>query len=94
MRAEAGMAIGVDGAPGVPARQTGSTGADEASTPREHCYRLAAGTFAASAAVGMVVTRPCVPVACAGTAAGGGVAVDGTSPSAFLTSASSLAMVS
>jgi len=36
--------------------------------------------FCASAALGMVVTRPCVPVACAGTTAGTGVAVDGVNP--------------
>jgi len=56
-------------------------------------YRLAAG-FAASAALGMVVTRPCVPVACAGTTAGTGVAVDGVNPRALAHFASSLAIVS
>jgi len=59
---------------------------------REHGYRLA-GTFPASAADGIVVTRPCVPVACAGTAAGAAAAA-GIIPSALRTSASSLAIVS
>src|ERR1700675_2476017 len=39
---------------------------------REHDYRLAAGTLAASGVLGIVVTRPCVPVACAGPAAAAG----------------------
>src|ERR1700674_5665282 len=61
---------------------------------REHGYRLA-GTFPASAADGIVVTRPCVPVACAGTAvAAGAAAAAGIIPSALRTSASSLAIVS
>src|SRR6266481_9709083 len=42
-----------------------STGGGRMRPPlREHDYRLA-GTFPASAAEGIVVTRPCVPVACA-----------------------------
>ena len=56
-------------------------------------YRRA-GTFPASAVVGIVVTRPCVPVACAGTAAGAAVAAEGTIPNALRTSASSFAIVS
>src|SRR5580700_5344443 len=61
---------------------------------REHGYRLA-GTFPPSAADGIVVTRPCVPVACAGTAvAEGAAAAAGIIPSALRTSASSLAIVS
>src|ERR1700675_3365685 len=61
----------------------------------EHGYRLA-GTFPASAADGIVVTRPCVPVACAGTAveAGAADAAAGIIPSALRTSASSFAIVS
>src|SRR6266481_7740482 len=44
-----------------------STGGGRMRPPlRERDYRLA-GTFPASAAEGIVVTRPCVPVACAGT---------------------------
>src|ERR1700687_6233096 len=62
---------------------------------REYGYRLA-GTFPASAADGIVVTRPCVPVACAGTAvaAGAADAAAGIIPSALRTSASSFAIVS
>ena len=98
MRGLAGMAIrGVrDGEPGIRARQTGET---TVSPPTKSVsptgYRLAAGTFAASgAAVGIVVTRPCVPVACAGTAAGVGAAAEGANPRALRTSASSFAIVS
>src|SRR6266404_250070 len=58
-------------------------------------YRLA-GTFPASAADGIVVTRPCVPVACADTVvvAAAADAAAGIIPSALRTSASSLAIVS
>src|ERR1700731_1214130 len=58
------------------------------------CYRLAAGAFAASAAEGMVVTRPCVPVAWAGTTVGTGASLDGVNPKDLRTSASSFAIVS
>src|SRR4030081_1595773 len=59
----------------------------------EENYPLA-GTLPASAADGIVVTRPCVPVACAGTAAGAAGTAAGIIPNAFRTSASSLAIVS
>jgi len=63
---------------------------------RERDYRLAAGTLAASGVLGIVVTRPCVPVACAGTAVVAGAAgtAAGIIPSALRTSASSFAIVS
>src|ERR1700733_2192831 len=84
-----------EGEANVRDRQTGPSGADGCVRPSVSIdYRLAAGTFAASAAVGIVVTRPWVPVACAGTIAGVGNAGDGVRPSALRTSASSLAMVS
>src|ERR1700674_3027442 len=84
-----------DGEPGVPAGPLGLDGGGRMRPPRrEHGYRLA-GTFPASAADGIVVTRPCVPVACAGTAvAAGAAAAAGIIPSALRTSASSLAIVS
>src|SRR6202521_757512 len=72
-----------------PPGHLGLDGAGRMRPPlREHDYRLA-GTFPASATDGIVVTRPCVPVACAGTAVAAG-----TIPNALRTSASSLAIVS
>src|ERR1039458_4017937 len=85
-----------DGEPGAPARQTGGTPVSPSiNSGVRGLYRLAAGTFATSGdAEGMVVIRPCVPVACAGTAAGVGAAAAAVSPSALRTSASSFAIVS
>src|ERR1700682_1805846 len=60
---------------------------------REQDYTLAV-TFPASAADGIVVARPCVPVACAGTAVAAAGTAAGIIPSALRTSASSLAIVS
>src|SRR5258706_2260725 len=58
-------------------------------------YLLAAGAFAASGtADGIVVTRPCVPVAWAAAAATAAGAAGAVSPSALRTSASSFARVS
>src|SRR5580658_3318512 len=85
--------FGEVGTPRVPVRLADSTGADECVRPvRERDYLLAAGNFVGSgAADGIVVTRPCVPVACAGTATG---AAAGIIPSALRTSVSSFAIVS
>src|ERR1700694_840982 len=76
-----------DGEPGVPARPP--------RTRREHDYRLA-GTFPASAADGIGLTRPRRPGGWRGTGgvAGAADAAAGIIPRAFRTSASSFAIVS
>src|ERR1700690_901524 len=89
-----GWQSGLEGATDVQPGREAPLGGRMRPPLREHDYLLAAGTFAASTADGMVVTRPCVPVACAGTTAGTGAAADGVSPRALRTSASSLAIVS
>jgi hypothetical protein len=101
MRGEAGMAIGGwcnwrdGGAPGVSPGDEARRGADECVRPYVSIAIVSPQVpLSLPPPLGIVVTRPCVPVACAGTTAGVGVAADGVSPSALRTSASSLAMVS